>query len=188
MALTAGGVPNKEYLSSLFPRYEKWTTLLRFLITILTLRTQKEKLYKGTRFLIQKQQPNITNLTEHLLGQKAYFILTARFSKFTIAKFSQSAFHSYLYMPVDESSMLHLHKLDLVFHRGCNRHYKHIGLYLRACNYDRLFFRYLYGLAIDRRLVGISQGKAAKSGNKTKKRRMCYHASFFEINSFISFL
>ena len=82
--------------------------------------------------------------------------------------------------------MLHLHKLDLVFHRGRNRHYKHIGLYLRACNYDRLFFRYLYGLAIDRRLVGISQGKAAKSGNKTKKRKMCYHASFFEINSFIS--
>ena len=185
-ALTAGEVPNKEYSSSLFPPYEKWTTLLRFLTTILTLRKQKEKLYKGSRFLIQKPQPNIKTLTEHLLVQNTYFMLTARFSKFTIAKFSKSAFHSYLYTPVDESSILHLHKSDFVFHRGCNRYYKHIGLYLRACNYDRLFFRYLHGLAIDRRLVGIRQGIAKQSGNKTKKGKMCY--VFFFLNQLFHFL
>ena len=65
-----------------------------------------------------------------------------------------------------------LHKLDFVFHWGCNRYYKHIGLYLRACIYDWLLFHYLHGLAIDRRLVGIRQGIAEKSGNKTKKRKM----------------
>ena len=82
---------------------------------------------------------------------------------------------------------LHLHKLDFVFHWGCNRCYKHIGLYLRACNYDRLLFHYLHGLAIDRRLVGIRQGIAEKSGNKTKKRKMCYNVVFF-LNQLFHFL
>ena len=161
--------------------------MFRFPVTILTPKDTKKKSTQDPRFLIQKPQP-ILRLSRSTWQDKIHILLTASFSKFTIAKFLKSAFHSYLYTPVDESSILPLHKLDFVFHRGCNRYYKHIGLYLRACNYDRLFFRYLYGLAIDRRLVGISQGKAAKSGNKTKKRRMCYHASFFEINSFISFL
>lgn len=47
MALTTGEVPNKENSCSLFPRFEKWTTLLQFLITILIPKDPRRKIYIG---------------------------------------------------------------------------------------------------------------------------------------------